>query len=164
MGTVPRREAILAAIDAAFAGATMPTTPEELAEPGIEARYVVEHFLGKTREDVGASWLLPSLHMEDFRYMTQPAVAYYLPPVLKLMLVEPNDDELWIFLRSFLASAAADHGVSLHGLTTPQRLAVAAWADFLGREWAESPDFDAREAAKLSRVYQDLARAPLLRR
>lgn len=162
MGTLPRHEAILAAIDRAFEGATMPKTPEELAEPGIEARYVVEHFLGKTRDEVRAPWFAPVLHMEDFTYMTQPAVAYYLPPVLKLMLVEPFDDDLWIFLRGFLASAAADYGVSLHALTTEQRLAVAAWADFLGAAWEASPGFDRREADELARVYR--ATEPALRR
>lgn len=162
MGTIPPREAMLAAVDAAFAGASMPRTPDELAEPGIEARYVVEHFLGKTRDAVCAPWFAPSLHMEDFTYMTQPAVAYYLPPVLKLMLVEPFDDDLWIYLRGFLASAAADHGVSLHALTREQRLAVAAWADFLGAAWEASPGFDRREAEKLARVYR--ATEPALRR
>src|SRR5262245_59214827 len=92
-------------IDLAFAGEAMPRAERELSEGGIEAPYVIKHYFGRTRDDVNAASFRPSLHMEDFTYMTRAAVAYYLPPVLKLMLCEPFKSELWIYLSGFLHSA-----------------------------------------------------------
>lgn len=149
------REEVVRLIDGAFRDAPMPRTEDELTEGGIDGPYVVAHFLGKSRVDVDGARFLPGLHMEDFTYMTQNAVAYYLPPVLKLMLVEPYDSELWIFLRGFLRSVK-DYGVSLHGLSAPQRQAIAAWADFLRQEWDATWDLDPREAEKLALLYRDL--------
>jgi hypothetical protein len=157
VGSPSKHAAILREIKRAFRGATMPTTAVELAEPGLDGAYVVEHFLGRSAGDVDASWLRPSLHLEDFTYMTPQAVAYYLPPVLRLMLIEPHDAELWIFLSSFLRHC----GPSLQELTAAQRRAIAAWADFLREQWEDSARFDPEEAAKVSRVY---SREPALRR
>jgi hypothetical protein len=64
------REEIASRIDRAFEGASMPNTERELAEPSIDAPYVVAHFLGRSRMDLDGSNFLPGLHMEDFTYMT----------------------------------------------------------------------------------------------
>ncbi len=153
------RDDIVRQIDQAFQDAAMPRTESELTEGGgLDGPYVVEHFLGKARGDVDSTRFLPSLHMEDFTYMTQNAVAYYLPSVLKLMLVEPYDADLWIFLGGFLRSVKASYGVNLHGLSASQRKAIADWADFLRQEWEPTWDLDPREATKLALLYHDVDR------
>lgn len=127
---LPRRDIVLLGIDEAFHAATMPQTEEELAPPSIDAPYAIEHFLGKTRQDVESTSFPASLYMEDFTYMTEGAIAYYLPCVLRLMLAKPYDSELWIFLGGFLRSPDCR-------LTDAQNAAVAAWADHLAEAWIE---------------------------
>lgn len=152
------RDEVEAAIARAFADAPMPRMEAALAPPSIEARYVVEHFLGRTRADVGETFL-PSLQMEDFTYMTDAAVAYYLPPVLTRMLRDPHDFELWTYLRGFLASARESYATSLHALSRPQLEAIAAWADFLVAAFDGAFGCDPKAAAKVARLYRELADA-----
>lgn len=146
------------AIDAAFADARMPRTEAELTSGGIDGPYVVEHFFGRSRTDVEAGRFLPSLHMEDFTYMTPGAVAYYLPVVLRIMLAEPTDDELWIFLSGFLRGITgtfADR--SLTALSAAQRNAIADWAEYLAEQWQndEWRSKEAKKAAKLASRYRE---------
>lgn len=139
-------------IDLAFAGEAMPRTERELSEAGIEAPYVIKHFFRRSRDDVHAGRFLPSLHMEDFTYMTRAGVAYYLPPVLKLMLREPFDDELWIYLSGFLGSAKQTWAGNLRDLKKPQLEAIADCLDFLATERAGAFGF-----GKLATFYRELA-------
>jgi hypothetical protein len=143
-------------IDLAFAGVAMPRADRELCEPGIEAPYVVAHFFGRTRDDVDAASFLPSLHMEDFTYMTRAAVAYYLPPVLKLMLREPLDFELWTYLSGFLRSARQTWAHNLRDLTSPQLAAIADCLAFLAAERDGSFGFEAEDARELATFYRQL--------
>jgi hypothetical protein len=95
--------------------------------------------------------------MEDFSYMKQGAVEYYLPPVLKLMLEEPYDFELWIFLHGFLRVDHFDEP-SLERFTRSQRSAIANWAAFLQREWEEKEPWcyrEIEEAADLARRFAE---------
>ncbi|HWO24705.1 MAG TPA: hypothetical protein VNO30_38445 [Kofleriaceae bacterium] len=144
-------------IDLAFAGEAMPRTERELCEPGIEAPYVIEHFLGRARDDVHAASFRPSLHMEDFTYMTRAAVAYYLPPVLKLVLREPLGFELWTHLSGFLRSARHASADNLRDLTSSQLAAIADCLAFLADERDGSFGFKAKDARKLATLYRELA-------
>jgi hypothetical protein len=151
-------EDIVSAIDTAFADAEKPLTEDELAAPSIEAPYVIEHFLGKTRDDVESQRFYPSLYMEDFTYITDAAVLYYLPPVLRIMLAKPTDEELWIFLYAFLRGVADKHypDTALTALNAAQRNAIADWAEHLAGEWASSANSarDCKQAKKLARMYR----------
>lgn len=137
------------AIRDAFGGARMPTKPHQLASGGIDGPYVVKHFLGRSVGDVEDNFL-PSLHMEDFTYMTEQAVRYYLPAPLRLMLETPYDDELWLFLRGFLKEEPRE-------LTAAQRRAIADWAQFLYDAFTEAQPFliDASEALALAIAYKE---------
>lgn len=146
-------------VDRAFEDAAMPATASELAEPGIEARYVVEHFLGHERHAIDAATFLPTLHMEDFTYMTPAGVAYYLPPVLKLMLREPYSADHWIYLRGFLSSIKQSYARNLKSLRRTQLEAIAAWARFLVDAFDGAWGCDPKEAAKLARLYEELVHA-----
>ncbi|TQM32090.1 hypothetical protein FB390_3767 [Nocardia bhagyanarayanae] len=145
-------------IDQVFAG-SLPLTEDELTPPSIDAPYVIEHFHGRSRADIDRSSFLPGLHMEDFTYMTAQAVEYYLPAVLKLMLIQPYDFELWIHLSSFLGSARRDGETTLRGLRPAQHAAIADWFELLSREIAEGIGFDRKDATKLARLYRRLANA-----
>lgn len=147
---------ILESIAAAFADAEMPRTEDEITTGGIDGPYVVKHFLGKSREEM-ATGFLPSLHMEDFTYMTKQAVEFYLPVVLELMMKQPYDDELWIYLRSFLANGRARAYPNAAGeLSSEAQLAIAEWATYLHGEWVASPPLliDPNEALALANAYR----------
>lgn len=146
------RDDIVRRIRHAFRDVPRPETERDLTDGGIEAPYVVEHFLGRSRAEIDRGYLLPSLHMEDFTYMTPGAAAYYLPPVLELMLLEPFDAELWTFLRGSLASPINQR---TWALSAPQREAIADWADFLARAWDLTREIDPRPATKLARLYRE---------
>ena len=146
-------------IDRAFADEAMPRTHRELCEPGIEAPYVIEHFFERTRDEVYAERFLPSLHMEDFTYMTRAGVAYYLPPVLRLALREPFDSELWIYLSGFLGSARQTWADNLRDLTSSQLASIAECLAFLAAERDGAFGFEAKKARKLATLYRELAGA-----
>ncbi|MEV0033580.1 hypothetical protein [Nocardia sp. NPDC050793] len=152
------RDEVTHRIDQVFVG-SMPLTENELAPPSIDAPYVIAHFLGRSRADIDRSSFLPGLHMEDFMYMTAQAVEYYLPAVLKLMLIQPYDFELWIYLSSFLGSARRDDETTLRGLRPAQHAAIADWLELLSREIDEGIGVDRKDAAKLARLYRQLANA-----
>ena len=148
MGSARDESEVARRIDEAFADARMPHTEAELAPPSIDAPYVIKHFLGKTRDDVESATFHGSLYMEDFTYMTDGAVRYYLPSVLRIMLANRTDDELWLFLRSFLRRAT--------GLDAAQRAAIADWAEYLCDAW-QSHGWMSRfseEAAKLAGTFR----------
>jgi hypothetical protein len=152
LGAPPRtprrlaRKQVARAIADAFAG-DMPGSADELTTGGIDGPYVVEHFLGKDRDEVAAGFL-PGLHMEDFTYMTEGAVAYYLPAILLLMMEPVSSFELWGSLHGFLRPRAA-------AFTPEQRAAIAAWASYLHDEWLlEAPVvIEPAEARDLALAY-----------
>jgi hypothetical protein len=148
------------AIAQAFKGAKMPRSPRELAPKSIDADSVIEHFLGKSREQVESADFNPGLHMEDFSYMTPMGVEYYLPPVLRIMLREPWDDSLWIYLHGYLKpDGQGKLWWNLGELSGKQLLAIAKWAGFLHGEWSARPPgyIDLEEAAGLSDAYRRIA-------
>ena len=151
------RDEVARAIELAFAHATMPQTEDELAPLSIEAPYAIEHFFGKTRDAVESASFPASLYMEDFSYMTDAAVMYYVPSVLRIMLADPTDDELWIYLHGFLRHINAEYPYpGLRALDAAQRNAIADWAEHLRGEWASNDwmrRFDG-EAASLARTYR----------
>ena len=148
---------MLRRIDAAFDGARQPLTEEELAPASIEAPYAIEHFFGKSRADVETQWFPASLYMEDFQYMTDAAVLYYLPPVLRIMLAKPSSSELWIFLHGFLRGIRGTYpDSSLTGMSAAQHDAIADWAEHLAAAFADShwmSKFSA-EAQQLAGMYR----------
>jgi hypothetical protein len=153
----PKRDEVVRGIEQAFEDASMPRTKEELAPPSIEARYVIDHFFGKTRDVVESETFLSSLYMEDFTYMTDAAVLYYLPSVLRIMLANSNDDELWIYLHGFLGQIDGKYpNPVLTTLSVAQRSAIADWAESLTSEW-EVHEWMCRfskEVAELARKYR----------
>ncbi|EDM76560.1 hypothetical protein PPSIR1_24169 [Plesiocystis pacifica SIR-1] len=142
--TTHSRAEIEARIEAAFGGATMPRTAAELTTGGIDGPYVVKHFLGRSRGEMEAQ-LLAGLHMEDFRYMTPQAVAYYLPAALRRMLSEPDDAELWIFLSSCVRDQ-----LGVTWLSAEQRRALADWARFMSAAFEVLGGFDGETAQALA--------------
>lgn len=150
---MPNAEEIVQKLRHAFRDAERPLTERDLTDGGLDGPYVVAHFLGKTRADIDRQTFRPSLHMEDFSYMTPRSLAYYLPPVLELMLIEPFDDELWIYLRGFLMSAVSNR--EPFDLSAPQREAIADWADHLAEAWSTTWELDPRSAEKLARRYRE---------
>ena len=149
------------AIAQAFKAAKMPRVPRELAPTGIDAGSVIDHFLGRTREQIEAAEFRSSLYMEDFSYMTPMGVEYYLPSVLRIMLRVPWDDELWLYLEGYLK--ARENGVpwwNLGELTKNQFGAIEKWARFLHKQWsANSPDYiDPGKAEALAKMYGKFAR------
>ncbi|QSQ25939.1 hypothetical protein JY651_13835 [Pyxidicoccus parkwayensis] len=152
-----KRDDVILGIDLAFKDAAIPRTEEALAPPGIEARYVIDHFFGKTRDDVESQTFPGSLYMEDFSYMTEAAVLYYLPAVLRIMLANSTDFELWIHLHGFLRRLHGDYpNPALTALSVAQRKAIADWADTLSQEWVSSKWMSrfVKEAARLARSYR----------
>lgn len=148
------------AIAQAFKGSKMPRSPRELAPPGIDANSVIEHFLGKAGDFAESGDFGPALHMEDFSYMTPMGVEYYFPAVLRLMLREPWDDELWIYLHGYLKPRGEGKlWWNLGELSGKQLIAIAKWAGFLHGQWVASPPdyLDPEEAAGLSDAYRRLA-------
>lgn len=150
------RPEILEAIATAFEGATMPSTALELTTGGIDGPCVIRNFFGKHQDEV-ASFFQPSVHMEDFTYMTLMAVEYYLPSVLRLMMSAPEDDELWLFLRGFLKSRLEMRrrfgGPELH----PKQLqAISEWASYMRNEWetCNLEFMDPGEAESLALAYR----------
>jgi len=148
---------VLRQIDEAFAGARKPQTEDELAPPSIEAPYAIEHFLGKSQSAVETEHFPASLYMEDFTYMTDEAVRYYLPAVLRIMLAKTSNDELWIFLHGFLRTVKGKYPASsLTTLDDRQRKAIADWAEHLAGEWEAQEwmsEFFA-EAIELAQLYR----------
>ncbi|NTX41472.1 hypothetical protein HUA78_44290 [Myxococcus sp. CA033] len=152
-----KRDDVIHGIDLAFRDAASPRTVEELAPPGIEAKYVVDHFFGKMRRDVESQPFPGSLYMEDFSYMTDAAVLYYLPSVLRVMLANSTDFELWIHLHGFLCRIDGDYPAPvLTTLSVAQRKAIADWADTLSQEWASSKWMSrfSKKSAQLARTYR----------
>lgn len=129
-----RKRDVIRAVRRAFGEFKLPESAVELtgvgAGQGLEEPYVLEHFLGKTRSDVENAFL-PSLHMEDFSYMSKQGVGYYLPAVLGLMLDHPDDSDLWIYLSGFLRRRADE----LPWLSAAQCHVISEWADCLLALW-----------------------------
>jgi len=144
---------VLRQLEAAFADAARPRHEVELAPPGIEAPYVIAHFFGKTREQLEAAHFPASLYMEDFTYMSEAGVHYYLPAVLRIMLARLDDDELWLFLHAYLRRIGTrPPALALIRLTPARRAAIAAWAEHLEELWGASSD-RGREAGHLADHY-----------
>ena len=100
--------------------------------------------------------LLPSLHMEDFSYMTDSAVEYYLPGVLRLMMETPYDDTLWIYLHGFLRPRHTETLAARVRLTPSQRQAIAEWALYLYQQLRllDPELIDPSEASALATAYR----------
>jgi len=82
----------------AFDG-NMSTTPDReqllgLNERALDARYVIEHFLGKSREKVQREFRgHASSYAEDFAYMGPEGLRYYLPAALEYLRDEQSDGD-----------------------------------------------------------------------
>jgi hypothetical protein len=153
-------EKVTDAIAQAFKGSRIPRTNRELAPMGVDADDVIRHFLGKTREQVEEDFEY-HLHMENYSYMTPMGVEYYLPPVLRIMLRQPWDDGLWIYLFGYLQPREdGELWWNLGELSKRQLGAIEKWARFLHERWsANPPDYlDPTEAESLAKVYGKLAR------
>src|SRR6185295_10978455 len=86
-----------------------PPTVEELigcSKPvtGLDERYVVKHFLGKSRTDARRMFPTGGIHItEDFTYMAPDGLRYYLPPALDYLRAEESNDD-WEFCHGLLCS------------------------------------------------------------
>lgn len=141
---------VIEEIDKAFEDAIMPKTERELTNfNDIDYKYVVRHFLGKSRKDINSLYFKPALHLEDFSHMTRGAIEYYLPPVLKLMLDDPYEADLSVFLFSFLNNDYFNEsGDKLY--TFLQQSAISNWAKLLLEKWEQKNwDEDVKKAQKL---------------
>lgn len=148
------------AIAQAFKQSKIPRAPRELAPMGIDAAYVIKHFLGRSREQVESAEFYSSLYMEDFSYMTPMGVEYYLPCALRIMLREPSDDVLWLYLHGYLRMQKdGTPWWNLGELTKKQLDAIEKWARFLHEQWCENPPdyINPAEADSLAKAYGMLA-------
>lgn len=148
------------AIEQAFKYSPIPRANRELAPLGIDANEVIQHFLGKTRAQVEVDFL-PALHMEDYSYMTAMGVEYYLPSVLRIMLRQPWDDELWIYLFAYLRPR--EDGTlwwNLRELSKKQLGVIEKWALYLCEQWLANPPehINPADADFLAKFYGRLAR------
>ena len=89
-----------------------PPTIEELVGcsppvTGLDERYVVKHFLGKTQADARKLYPSGGLHLtEDFTYMTCDGLRYYLPPAFDYL----RDDESTHDCHGLLCSLSCQFG------------------------------------------------------
>lgn len=125
-------------IKEAFSVAQQPATTTELTDGGIDGPSVVEHFFGRKQQDIIENFS-PSLHMEDFFYMTPNAVAYYLPPLLERMLDEPFDDDLWFRLYRYLRPEKS-FSKPVWALESQQLRAISIWAEYLAETWRNNEE------------------------
>ncbi len=77
---------------------------------GLDERYVVEHFLGKTQTEARKMYPSGGLHLtEDFTYMASDGLRYYLSPAFAYL----RDDESthdWEFCHGLLCSLSCHFG------------------------------------------------------
>jgi hypothetical protein len=77
---------------------------------GLDERYVVKHFLGKTQADARKMYPSGGTYLtEDFTYMTSDGLRYYLPPALDYL----RDDESahdWEFCHGLMCSLSCHFG------------------------------------------------------
>ncbi len=72
-------------------------------------------------------------------------------------MLATNDDELWIYLRSFLNNVDGTYPVrALANLDTEQRRAIASWAELLATRWADDEWRSglSKKALKLAQKYR----------
>jgi hypothetical protein len=148
------------AIAQAFKDSPIPRTNRQLAPMGIDACDVIRHFLGKSREQVEVDFQYDA-YMEDYSYMSPMGVEYYLPSVLRIMLRQPWDDGLWIYLFGYLRPR--EDGKlwwNLGELSKKQLGAVEKWARYLHDQWSATPQeyLDPAEAESLAKVFGKLVR------
>ena len=142
----------------AFKNAKIPRTESELSIGGIDGPYVIKHFLGRDQHDIEHSDFPSSLYMEDFSYMTTRAIEYYLPCVLRIMLRDPYDYDLWLYLYSFLhANRKGKLNWNLQELDTKQMIAISIWAEYLYELWqVKQPEYiNPEEALNITKSYKN---------
>lgn len=90
---------------------------------------------------------------ERLDYATETTIRYDLGAALRLMLENPDDDELWGPLESYLWRVGPEL------LSAPQLVAVADWAEFLAGVWEhdESLSFCATDAVELAKRFRHAA-------
>ncbi len=98
---------------------TDPPSVDELfgcPEPvtGLDERYVVSHFRGRTQADARKMYPSGGLNLtDDFTYMASDGLRYYLPPAFDY----PRDDESthdWEFCHGLLCSLSCQFGHHRH--------------------------------------------------
>jgi hypothetical protein len=148
------------AIAQGFKNSPIPRTDRQLAPMSIDAGEVIRNFLGKSREQVEVEFQY-DVHMEDYTYMSPMGVEYYLPSALRIMLRQPWDDGLWIYLFGYL-QPREDGKLwwNLGELSKKQLGAVEKWARYLHDQWSATPHdyLDPSEAESLAKVFGKLAR------
>jgi len=77
---------------------------------GLDERYVVKHFLGKTQADARKMYPSGGLHLtEDFTYMASDGLRYYLAPALDYLRDEESADD-WEFCHGLISSLSCQFG------------------------------------------------------
>ena len=66
---------------------TIPSKEQLVDHDGLDERYVIKHFNGKSVDDAYRMFAdKPSLYCEDIAYMSLAALEYYLPAALAYLL------------------------------------------------------------------------------
>jgi hypothetical protein len=92
-----------------------PPTIEELvgcSRPitGLDERYVVKHFLGKTQAEARRMYPSGGIHLtEDFTYMAAAGLRYYLSPAFDYLRDEESTHD-WEFCHGLLCSLSCHFG------------------------------------------------------
>lgn len=71
---------------------------------GLDERYVVKHFLGKTQAEARKMYPTGGLYLtEDFTYMAADGLRYYLPPALDYLRAAESEHD-WEFCHGLMCS------------------------------------------------------------
>jgi hypothetical protein len=71
---------------------------------GLDERYVVKHFLGKSQADARTMFPTGGTYItEDFTYMAPEGLRYYLPPALDYLRAEESSND-WEFCHGLMCS------------------------------------------------------------
>lgn len=85
-----------------------PTVEELIGSPrpvtGLDERYVVKHFLGKTQAEARKMYPSGGLYLtEDFTYMAPGGLRYYLPPAFDYLRADAATHD-WEFCHGLMCS------------------------------------------------------------
>ena len=71
---------------------------------GLDERYVIKHFLGKTQSDARRMYPTGGTSLaEDFTYMASDGLRYYLPPALDYLRDDQSTHD-WDFCHGLMCS------------------------------------------------------------
>lgn len=141
-------------------GLNLPTEPEiNPEENSYDGRYAVEHFLGKTREQITKEWAEHGhYYQEDLHAMGCRAFCFYLPAVVDYVTTDAirDDNDTVNDLCRVIESRLKNEFPEMRE-TFPE---IVRFADFVlthYRDFGQDPEFDEGLRARLLAIRQQSA-------